>query len=411
MAQSLDCICMKTGRPSEKKFHLKPRIMKKYILFLATVLLSATGMRAAAETAAAPFWNYYNGQAYIFVEGGVEFSVFPDGQFDFVFVGPNRGRVNVGYNSPGVNISFNGGYNYDRYVQYDDYGAVIQIENIPIYYDHYGRIIQAGNVLIHYSNRRIVRIGGYRIIYDRWGYFDYGIGSISVFFPRYVYRPWHVFYTRPWYPNCVVYDYPYRQYYRPFRYDYAYHRTNYNRGRRSYANGRREFHRPGSRIHYKDGRVARNRNFDPDRENTMIARSNRREVKRSDRTTNSRGIARTDSSPKHRERTRPARDNSIYRDGNSRGTATRTNRPSSARNKERMKPAIKKDKPRNINRNRPSMDTKPSSRRLATPNNSRMSKANTSRSSSKMKKATSNQIRGNNNNNRSGRGRAGRKID
>ena len=384
--------------------------MKKYILLLATVLLSATGMRAAAEVVPAPYWNYYNGQAYIFVEGGVEFSVFPDGQFDFVFVGPNRGRANVGYNSPGVNISFNAGYNYDRYVQYDDYGAVIQIENIPIYYDHYGRIVQAGNVLIHYNNRRIVRIGGYRIFYDRWGYFDYGIGAISVFYPRYVYRPWHVFYARPWYPNCVVYDYPYRQYYRPYRYDYAYHRTNYNRGRRSYANGRREFHRPGSRIHYKDGRVARNRNFDPDRENTMIARSNRREVKRTDRTTNSRGIARTDSSPKNVERTRPARDNSMYKDGNSRGTATRTDRPNSSRNRPGMKPAIKQDRTGNT-RNRQVISPKRSSRQVSAPKNNRVTRANTPPANNRVKKATVNRNGRSNSDSRSGRGRASRKID
>ena len=41
----------------------------------------------------------YDGNAYVFIEGPVEFSVFPDGQFDFVYLGYDRGgNVNVNIN-------------------------------------------------------------------------------------------------------------------------------------------------------------------------------------------------------------------------------------------------------------------------------------------------------------------------
>ena len=39
-------------------------------------------------------------------------------------------QVKVQINTPGVNISFNAGHDYEMYVQYDDYGAVIQIEDV-----------------------------------------------------------------------------------------------------------------------------------------------------------------------------------------------------------------------------------------------------------------------------------------
>lgn len=238
------------------------------IIGFFALLFSAS---AANNVSAEYYTNFNNGRSYIFVEGGVEFSVFPDGQFDFVFLGANQGsNVNVNVNTPGVSINFNSGFNYDAYVQYDDYGAVIQVENVPIFYDEFGRIAQAGNVEIRYNNRRIVRVGGMNIFYNRWGYFSHFTGFVSPFYTTYIYRPWHVFYARPFFNNCIVYDFPYRRWYTPVRYSYAFHRGYFNRGFRNYANARREFHRPGSRIHYRNGRTAVNRNFNPNRRNTAI---------------------------------------------------------------------------------------------------------------------------------------------
>jgi hypothetical protein len=223
-------------------------------------------------------YNRYDGRAYIFEEGGVEFSVFADGQFDFSYVGPyNNGQVQVGISSPNVNISFNAGHNYELYVQYDDYGAVTQIENVPIYYDNYGRIAQAGNVDIRYKNRRIVRVGGLFINYNYYGYYAGSSGFINSYNQFYVYRPWHAYYIAPIYSSCIVYDYPYRRHYNPIRYSYAHHSNYYNnRHSVAYQNGRRGFQRPGSRSHYKNGFTTRNSNYSPNRRNTMISESGRR---------------------------------------------------------------------------------------------------------------------------------------
>lgn len=247
--------------------------MKKVVNLVMVFFLAVFTSNAASEHTNVDVRSFYNGSSYIFVEGGVEFSVFPDGQFDFVFLGNQGNNVQVNINRPGVNISFNGGYNYDAYVQYDDYGAVIQIENVPIFYDNFGRIIQAGSVEINYLERRIVRVGGMRIFYNNFGYFSHYTGFISPWYTTYIYRPWHVFYARPFFGNCIVYDYPYRLYYSPIRYSYNYHFNNFNRGHQYYTNGRRDFYRPGSRIHYRNGRTAVNRDFNPNRVNTAVSNS------------------------------------------------------------------------------------------------------------------------------------------
>ena len=139
------------------------------------------------------FINY--GNSYIFTVQNVEFSVFPDGQFDFTYLGNN---------SPNINISYNAGFNYEMYVQYDMYGGVIQVENVPIYYDEFGRVSQVGTINIYYNRNRITRIGGLYIHYNRYGYYAYSSGFINAFNYHYTYRPWHSYYIRPAYTNCLI---------------------------------------------------------------------------------------------------------------------------------------------------------------------------------------------------------------
>ena len=251
--------------------------MKKVItLLIGLVVMSFSTKAASVNSDGNPMYGSY-GKSYIFIENGIEFSVFPDGQFDFVYVGGHNGsEVSITIGTPNVNVSYNSGYDYEMYVQYDDYGAVIQIEDIPIYYDHYGRIVQAGSVEIHYRNRRIVRVGGLYVHYNPYGYFSHCTGYINFWNRHYIYRPWHVYYIRPFYSHCIVYDHPYREYYRPYRYSYHDHIKYYNnRGRRNYTNGRRDFYRPGTRRHYKDGRTALNKDYKPNRRNTAISSGKR----------------------------------------------------------------------------------------------------------------------------------------
>ncbi|MEJ6791389.1 MAG: hypothetical protein QNK89_01250 [Lacinutrix sp.] len=203
-------------------------------LFLSSFTVNAdnTNNLNILENNASTSYRGY-GNSFIFTEQGVEFSIYADGQFDFHMLnyGPS---VNASVGNSNVNISFNSGFDYGAYVQYDEFGAIIQIENTPIFYDYYGRISQAGNIRINYNNRGfITRVGGLFVHYNRFNAFDRCTGFINVYNRAYVYRSWHRFYILPPVNYCVIYNQPYRKYYTPIR--YRYDRPYTNNYRRSTA--------------------------------------------------------------------------------------------------------------------------------------------------------------------------------
>jgi hypothetical protein len=236
--------------------------------------------------------NYTNN--FIFNQEGIEFAVFPDGQFDFNYL-QDRNGANVFINIGNVQVSFNTGYDYNRFVQYDTYGAVIQIEQIPVFYDSYGRVNQIGNVTIFYNNGFINRIGNLNVFYSRPGIIDHHNGYINSFNRYYVYQPWHNYYSVPFANRCIVYNNAYRNSYFPIRYSWNYHRNYWNtptyyNGFYSRANVGRNFYRPYERVNYRSfergrrnasGRaVAVNNRVSRSRENISTGRS---QVTRNDR--------------------------------------------------------------------------------------------------------------------------------
>jgi len=196
--------------------------MKK--LFLTLVTLSVFGTLAASAVSN----HSRTGNSFVFNEQGIEFAIFKDGQFDFNVLRQRQNFVQFS-NHNGINISFNTGYNYSAYVQYDNYGAVIQIKNTPIYYDYYGRISQAGTVHIGYDYRgRVSWIGNMQIQYDRSNNF-LCYGYINRLHRNYTPSVWYSYYSAPSIQHCVVFNRPYRRNYTPIRYRYE----------RPYRNNRR----------------------------------------------------------------------------------------------------------------------------------------------------------------------------
>ncbi len=223
--------------------------MKKLSTFLGIYFL-VNLLAATTATAVDLRRGYENG--FIFQEGAVEFAVFPDGQFDFNYI-DQIAELNFNRINRNTGFSFNTGFFYDPFIQYDVYGAVTQIENIPIFYDSFGRIIQAGNVFISYRNGFVNRIGNLSVFYRRPGIIWRTSGFVNRFNRVYVYQPWHGFYGVPFVNNCIVWNTPYRDFYNPIRYDWAYHRLNWDRpyyynGRYSDFNNFRNFYRPNDRV-------------------------------------------------------------------------------------------------------------------------------------------------------------------
>ncbi|WP_339844393.1 hypothetical protein [uncultured Dokdonia sp.] len=299
--------------------------MKHLALLFIGLLTFSASTYAAEEDTSIRRGTVYDGSKYIFVENGIEFSVFPDGEFDFYIPQYVEG-VSLSVNAGPVGISFNTGFDYDPYVQYDEYGAVIQVEDTPLYYDNYGRLAQAGDVRINYRDNRISRVGGLQIYYNNRGLFSHYTGFINVYNRNYVFHPYHNYYYRPVFNRCLVFNTPYRRYYTPVRYNYAFHRNNYSRGyNRGYANARRDFRRPDR------GRVAHNngRRDNVDRNNARFTRANTGRVASRANTTTRRNntSARRPSSANTSSRNgRVAQ--STSRNGAQRGTATTTSRRS-----------------------------------------------------------------------------------
>lgn len=185
--------------------------MKK--LLLITFVFFGLTLKSFSENS---YNNYYD-QPFSFTENNVSFAVYRNGEFDFYI--DRIAGVNVNLSTPHVSLSFNSGYNYNPYVQYDRYGAVIQVENIPIYYDYYGRVSRIGSVKIKYFNGFVSRIGGLHIYYDGYGAFTHYSGYINRYNRHYVHihQPYFLY---PLYEYSLVSFRPYRKHYHPKRYVY-----------------------------------------------------------------------------------------------------------------------------------------------------------------------------------------------
>ena len=260
--------------------------MKKLVLIIAALFAGAGSSFAAGsvdKVAASNALRY--GNSFIFIENGITFSVYPDGEFDFYL--DNRSGVSAHVGVGPVGVTFNSGYDYNPYVQYDDYGAVIQVEDVPVYYDYYGRVNRIGNINIWYRNGMAYRIGGMHIYYGPGGYYDYHTGYINVYNRVYVYRPWHRYFVRPAVGFCMVYNRPYRRYYSPVR--YTYYRPYVHNRRHAYA-------RVGKSYRYQE-RVDRNRVYRNDSRVSVrsnAARSNDRIAYNRESSRVQRPVARTD---------------------------------------------------------------------------------------------------------------------
>ena len=238
--------------------------------------------------------NY--GESFIFIEGDVEFAVYTNGEFDFYYNPQFAGNSGNYLSSPRENISYNSGYNYDLFVQYDDYGAVIQIENVPVYYDYYGRIIQAGDVFINYnSHGNLVRVGNMHVRYNRFNQPIRYIGSINQRNSHYVYQPWHEYYMRPYQDYRVVYYQPYRTYYEPSRINYIQY-SNYYQDNNNYIN-KKNFYRPGQEVvAYNEGRrTSKERDLETNLRSSQKGRSTADEVANSEVRSNAAITRRTEN--------------------------------------------------------------------------------------------------------------------
>lgn len=159
--------------------------MKKMTLLLAMMLIgltSATATDTSKSKRSARFGDLDQNrftQPIMFIERGVEFLIFPDGQFDFntetnyttssLYRRSNsrRGSINATYGAPGTHI------NYTRprgtLITHDSRGRVRRIGNVFINYDSRDRVKRIGSVYMRYRRGLLKQVGGLHIQYNHYG--------------------------------------------------------------------------------------------------------------------------------------------------------------------------------------------------------------------------------------------------
>ncbi|MDT7832990.1 hypothetical protein RQM59_11400 [Flavobacteriaceae bacterium S356] len=133
--------------------------MKKGILLLAGLLLLTVNTEAkSTENPVKKIGfstKYYNSVS--FVERGIQFDVFLNGDFDFEAI-----RRNYRYN--------NRRNRHSRIRISRDYkGRINKVGNVSIRYDHRGNVRRIGSIFIQYRRGRLSNVGNLKVRYNRWG--------------------------------------------------------------------------------------------------------------------------------------------------------------------------------------------------------------------------------------------------
>jgi len=119
-------------------------------------------------------YYHYNSNPLKFIERGIEFFVFPNGEFDFN-THPRYQRtpyrrtnicINTTYGAPRTYTTMQ--YNRSVRIQHDYLGRVRRIGNVFLNYDRYGRIKRIGNVYMTYHYNWLSQIGGLHLYYNRY---------------------------------------------------------------------------------------------------------------------------------------------------------------------------------------------------------------------------------------------------
>lgn len=154
--------------------------MKKITLLVASIFLVGSMAQASvnpvfsdAKTNGPRYGiDYRNAEPIQFMERGIAFYVFPNGELDFntqpattgavIYRDGRRGGVNTTYGAPGRG-------NYGVRIEHDNFGRVRRVGNVFINYDSANRVKRVGSVYMSYNSFALTQVGGLRIIYNRRG--------------------------------------------------------------------------------------------------------------------------------------------------------------------------------------------------------------------------------------------------
>lgn len=160
--------------------------MKKITLLVASIFLFGGIVANATERDhRRSAVDFRNADPIVFTERGVEFFIFPDGQFDFN-TRPSTGDMyyKQGRRTSAVNKTYGKhanvqNRNYGVKVEHDNRGRVRRVGNVMINYDANDRVKRVGSVYMTYNRYALDRVGDLQIIYNRRGQIVDLVGDVK----------------------------------------------------------------------------------------------------------------------------------------------------------------------------------------------------------------------------------------
>lgn len=170
------------NRKSKQK-HKNDLIMKKITLLVATILLTGSVANATEviKNSVEERKGHFNFDEPIsFIERGIEFFVFPNGDFDFN-TRPQDSQGDYFYRTAGKRTTAQARrpVNYGVLIEHDSFGRVRRIGNTFINYDGMDRVKRIGTVYMTYNRFALTQIGGMHIVYNRRGEIVDVFGSVK----------------------------------------------------------------------------------------------------------------------------------------------------------------------------------------------------------------------------------------
>ncbi len=159
--------------------------MKRIVLFIVVMFLIGTTAQATdqryADDQNRVMNRYRNAQPIFFVEGGITFLVYSEGEIDFEK--PRRRYRhhtdwgNRHQSAPGHSQNYK--HRSRHTVRYDYYGRLNRVGLTTVSYNRYDQVRRIGSVLVRYNRRGLVsKIGGLHIYYNRYGTIKHMEGAV-----------------------------------------------------------------------------------------------------------------------------------------------------------------------------------------------------------------------------------------
>lgn len=152
--------------------------MKTITFLVASVVMTSTISNASESSA-----RYRFDEPISFIERGVEYFVFPNGEFDFnTHPGDSQGSYYFKTaGRRGTAVATGRPLNYGILIAHDSFGRVRRIGNTFINYDARDRVNRIGSVFMRYNRFALTQIGGMQLVYNRRGDIIDTIGSVNGF--------------------------------------------------------------------------------------------------------------------------------------------------------------------------------------------------------------------------------------